>query len=109
MSARTYWVGLPVGVTVHEDGGVSVEVDMSEAPSAISEVYNEADEDTYPEVAAYPFEGALLDMAIVEAHRGTFTVSHQRDTAEMTCPKWRCEFKTADIPEMLGHIGASHV
>lgn len=29
--SRAYWIGLPVGVTVHDDGAVTYEVDTSEA------------------------------------------------------------------------------
>jgi hypothetical protein len=39
--ARSYWVGLPVGITVADDGTVTYEVDTSEAGQAIMEIdYN---------------------------------------------------------------------
>ena len=39
MSSRTYVVGLPVLITVHDDGTVEWDIDRSEAGSGINENY----------------------------------------------------------------------
>ena len=43
-TSRTYVIGLPVVVTVHDDGTVTYEVDLSEASEAPMEDGNEIDE-----------------------------------------------------------------
>lgn len=42
MPPRTYWVGLPVGVTVHDDGTVEYEIDTAEAGSAVRELLGDS-------------------------------------------------------------------
>ncbi len=101
MSDRTYWVGLPVGITVREDGGVSVEIDMSEASSAIMEdAGNE-----YGSAPSVTENQALRDSAIVDAHPGPYSVNLQRSVSEVRCPvRYSCDFRTFDIPALVEHI-----
>ena len=101
MSSRTYWVGLPVGITVREDGGVSVEIDMSEAPKAIMEDAS----DEFGSAPSVSENQALCDSAIVEAHPGPYSVNLQRSVSEMRCPvEYSCSFRTFEIPALVEHI-----
>jgi len=105
VSARSYWVGLPVGVTVGDDGSVTVEVDMSEASSSMSDEWAEADEDTNPDVAALSENQVLLDGAVVDAHPGPWSARLSPAVAEMRCPvRYTCGFRTFEIPAMAAHL-----
>lgn len=67
---RTYVVGLPVAVTVHDDGTVTYDVDTSEAGQAVSEADAPDDVVTDEQAEAYVRQ-ADLDRAAIEAdHAG---------------------------------------
>jgi hypothetical protein len=101
---REYWVGLPVGVRVHQDGRVTWIVDTSEATRAMSEEFSEADEETNPAVAAITEEQMLLDCAIVDAVSATPQVDTAPDQ-EMKCPvRYACGFRTGNLGDMAAHI-----
>jgi len=101
MTQRSYWIGLPVGVTVRDDGSISVEVDMSEAPAEMNETWGESEE-----LSAEVTETQILtDMAIVDAHPASWVVSVQPAVAEMKCPaRYDCDFRTFEIPLMCAHL-----
>lgn len=61
VSERVYLVGLPVGITVSDDGTITYEVDISEAGEAIREGYPDPVLDDQPTE-----EQVLLDAAAVE-------------------------------------------
>jgi hypothetical protein len=109
-TSRSYWVGLPVGVTVHDDGRVEVEVDMSEASKSMGEQWYEATEDTDPELAAIDEPRYLTDLAIVDAQRGEHQVAVDMpaawiDGVPVRCQaRWRCGFETTDLAEMEAHV-----
>lgn len=108
MSSRSYWVGLPVGVTVHDDGTVDVEVDMSEASSAMSDEFHERGED----LEGTSEDQMLLDCAVVDGERPDHankpvTRMGSVHLQLMKCPvRYRCGFKTRDLEEMARHIEA---
>ena len=60
MNSRTYLVGLPVAITVYDDGTVEYDLDASEASTAIFDDQSEP-EKTDAEVAA--------DSARIDYHR----------------------------------------
>ncbi len=68
-TARTYPVGLPVWITVADDGTVSFELDVSEAADAVAEVDLEFVSMLGPDGQPLVVDGALLDadVAAVEA------------------------------------------
>lgn len=108
--AREYWVGLPVGITVHPDGKVTWTIDSSEASSAMGEEWGEASEETNPTVAEYTQEQVLLDQAIVDAVSTQPTVESTPDE-RMKCPiNYSCSFRTGNLGEMADHIlhGGKH-
>ena len=58
MKARTYVVGLPVIVTVHDDGRVEYDVDTAETSVAIF--------DTEANDPGYPIEVIIVDAGIID-------------------------------------------
>lgn len=44
MAERSYLVGLPVAITVDDDGKVTYEIDTSEAGPAITDLYYESED-----------------------------------------------------------------
>lgn len=101
-TSRTYWVGLPVGITVSDDGTLRVEVDMSDASSEMRDVWYDAEEMDWDEAQA------LTDGAVVDAHPGRSSgadVTIPRAVAEMHCPaRYDCPFRTFIISEMVVHL-----
>lgn len=61
MPERTYCVGLPVIITVHDDGSVEYEVDLAEAGAAIRETYPVLDGGAFGEVP-YPSDEAQVEV-----------------------------------------------
>jgi hypothetical protein len=105
VSSREYWVGLPVGVCVDDDGTVTFTIDFSEAGDGIlEEVGNEFG--SAPEVTE---DQALLDYATVNAYpvgppQATLAPSLM---GEMECPvRYSCGFRTAGRAEMAAHIAS---
>lgn len=69
---RSYWIGLPVGITVHADGRVTYEVDLSEASdiaegqptdSDLRPLYAEADVDADTETVSAAVTAGTLRLA----------------------------------------------
>lgn len=106
MSARSYWVGLPVGITVHDDGSVTIEVDASEASEAMAELWREQGPDNGFD---WPEDEMLIDCAVVDAERAGPAYPTLRIPAKvisMRCPvRYACGFTTASRDEMVAHIG----
>lgn len=103
-TAREYWIGLPVGVTIHENGTATWTIDTSDAGEALRELWMETDESSYTEVAAYTEDQVLTDMAVATA-QATFTASVTEMKKELKCPlRHSCDFRTTEIPELVAHI-----
>lgn len=45
MSKRSYTVGLPVGITVDDDGNVSISIDLSEAGLSVADAFEDGSDD----------------------------------------------------------------
>lgn len=105
MAERSYWVGLPVGITVTDDGSVEYEIDTSEASSAMRDTWYESEELS----ASIHENQMLLDGAIVDSQRAGHVakVRLYRDwLGPMDCPvRYACPFKSSQIHEMAAHIG----
>jgi hypothetical protein len=101
VSSRTYWVGLPVGVTVHDDGAVEFEVDISEAGDGISDEWSEDQDGNYDGVS----EGRmLLDYAIANAQVGHAMARPTAPPRPYHCPvKYSCPFETESLEDLAGH------
>ena len=112
MNPRSYCVGLPVILTVHDDGRVQVEVDMSEASSEMSEQWGQDPdgEDVPPE------DLMLLDSAVVDAQTREHVVAADMpaswiEGAELKCPvQYSCPvtFAAGETDLMGTHIRDGH-
>lgn len=105
MASRTYPCGLPVMVTVHDDGRVDVEVDMSEAGQTMSETWYERE--FVPDLQGVDEARMLLDRAVAEAMRSEYKVEQVNPPEwlpELKCPaRWACGF-TGGLAAMDAHL-----
>lgn len=105
MSSRSYWVGIPAGVTVHDDGSIEIDVDLSEVTKEMSESFDEDNDEGTTE------KQMLMDSAIIDSHvqrRGNrFNQPIPRQyLGLMKCPvRYSCPFETSQLHEMAAHIG----
>jgi hypothetical protein len=101
MASRSYVVGVPLIVSVDDDGVVTYEVDASEISSEMSERFGEDDEDGIEE------NQMLLDGAVIDGHlaAGNFGQTHLTQMVRVECPvKYRCKFECFSLEEMASHI-----
>lgn len=97
---REYWVGLPVGVRVHDNGRVEWIIDTSEAGKGISEEAG-TEFGSAPEVTE---DEMLLDYAIANAQPGYVTVGSHADEP-YHCPAfYACTFRTESVPDLTDHL-----
>lgn len=79
MASREYWIGLPVGVTVHDDGRVTYSIDTSEA--------TDIDEDSAA-WEEYGEEQVLADVKLIGAeHQKRFEEYYSRPEPRGTFPQ----------------------
>jgi hypothetical protein len=96
---REYWVGLPVGIKVHDDGLVTWTIDTSEAGDGISEEAG-TENGSAPNVTE---DQMLRDYAIAYAQPEVTVDS--RATEPYRCPVlFACDFRTEDLADLADHI-----